>query len=245
MALAVRFRDAVSLSGRFPLLAGISLEIEEGEVIHVRGPNGAGKSSLLRACAGLVPIVSGEAFVLGHDLRADPTSVRSEVGLLGHASFLYDDLSVEENLRFAIRASRGDVGAIDAALDTLELNGRLRSTKVAKLSAGQQKRVAIAALLARAPRLWLLDEAHAGLDSRGREIVDSLVKAAHEQGSTVLLVSHELDRASLLASRVVALAGGGVTISSSSSSREPAEEVRGDGIGNGVAATEQRSSDVA
>src|SRR6202050_3357591 len=106
MAGALYFRDAVSLAGRFPLLAGISLEVAEGEVVYLRGPNGAGKTSLLRACAGLVPIDSGEANVLGHDLRVDPTSVRADVGLLGHAIFLYDELSAQENLRSADRASR-------------------------------------------------------------------------------------------------------------------------------------------
>src|SRR5271154_5084945 len=103
MASAIHFRDAVSLGGRFPLLAGVSFDVSEGEVVHLRGPNGAGKSSLLRACAGLVPIRSGEAFVLGYDLRTDRVDVRREVGLLGHAGFLYDELTVEDNMRFALK----------------------------------------------------------------------------------------------------------------------------------------------
>src|SRR6476469_7348938 len=99
METVVRFRSAVCLLGRFPALAGVDLDVGAGEVVLVRGPNGAGKTTLLRACAGLVPITSGEAQVLGCDLRRDRRMVRRRVGLLGHAAFLYDDLTVEENLR--------------------------------------------------------------------------------------------------------------------------------------------------
>jgi heme ABC exporter ATP-binding subunit CcmA len=210
MSPAVQFRDAVALAGGFPLLAGVTLEVGEGEVVHLRGPNGAGKTSLLRACAGLLPISSGEAVVLGHDLRADRESLRREVGLLGHAGTLYDELTVEENLRFAVRAARGEAGAARAALERLELTGRLASTRVAKLSAGQRRRTALAVLVARRPRLWLLDEPHAGLDEPGRAVLDALVGELAAAGTTVLLASHELERAEALADRVVSVAGGHV-----------------------------------
>jgi len=208
MATAVYFRSAVSLAGRFPLLAGVDLSVEEGELVHLRGPNGAGKSSLLRACAGLVPIVSGEAFVLGYDLRADRREVRREIGLLGHSSFLYEELSVDDNLRFALRAARVGTGRLDDAIDKLGLGGRLRHTAVGKLSAGQRRRTAIAVLYARAPRLWLLDEPHAGLDDQGRDILDGLLRSAGALGATVIIASHELERATSLADRIVTIAGG-------------------------------------
>src|SRR5271169_4615054 len=99
MATAVHLRDAVSLAGRFPLLAGVTLDVDEGETVHLSGANGAGKTSLLRTIAGLLPVSSGDAMVLGHDLRVDRMEVRREVGFVGHATFLYDDLTVEENLR--------------------------------------------------------------------------------------------------------------------------------------------------
>ncbi|MDQ4069634.1 MAG: ATP-binding cassette domain-containing protein, partial [Actinomycetota bacterium] len=93
MALAVRLRSAVSLLGRFPALAGVDLDVEQGEIVLVQGANGAGKTTLLRACAGLVAFTAGEADVLGHDLREDRKAVRRRIGLLGHATFLYDDLT--------------------------------------------------------------------------------------------------------------------------------------------------------
>jgi|SRR5580658_5234193 heme ABC exporter ATP-binding subunit CcmA len=208
MAPAIRFRDAVVLAGRFPLLAGIDFTVAEGEVVLLRGPNGAGKTSLLRAAAGLVPIASGEAVVLGFDLQVDRREVRQHVGLLGHTSYLYDELTVADNLRFAVRAARGPEAAIGPALHRLGLDERLSKVAVARLSAGQRRRVAIAALLARGPRLWLLDEPHAGLDEETRDVLDEIVGEAKASGSTVVLASHELDRAARIADRVVAVAGG-------------------------------------
>lgn len=210
MAPAVRFRSAVALLGRFPVLAGVDLEVEAGEVVLLQGANGAGKTSLLRACAGLMPVVSGAAEVLGHDLRHDRRTVRRRIGLLGHAGALYDDLTVEDNVRFAVRATRRDPAAAPEAMARLGVDGRLRRTPVGRLSAGQRRRVALAALVARSPDLWLLDEPHAGLDAEGRDLLDGLVRAAVAAGATVLVASHEGDRATALAGRTVVLAGGRV-----------------------------------
>ena len=208
MPNVVHFRAAVSLIGRFPALAGIDLDVAQGEIVLLQGPNGAGKTTLLRACAGLVGITSGEAEVLGCDLRQDRRAVRRRVGLLGHATFLYDDLTVADNLRFAAKAAGRGQDAADAAMERLGLAGRLSGVAVTKLSAGQRRRVAVASVVARAPELWLLDEPHAGLDASGRDLLDELVGEAVAGGATVLLASHELDRATALATRRVSLAGG-------------------------------------
>ena len=114
MAPVVHFRAAVALAGRFPALAGVDLSLDQGEVVVVVGANGAGKTSLLRACAGLLPVTSGQATVLGVDLTTDHTSVRRYVGLLGHAAPLYDDLSAAENVQFAVRALGLPVESADA-----------------------------------------------------------------------------------------------------------------------------------
>ena len=159
----------------------------------------------------MVAIRSGEAEVLGCDLRRDRRSIRRRVGLLGHATFLYDDLTVADNLRFSTRAAGRPVSDAAAALDRLGLAGRLHDLPVAKLSAGQRRRVALAALVARGADLWLLDEPHAGLDAAGRDVLDGLVREAVAGGATVLLASHELDRASSLATRRVTVSGGRLT----------------------------------
>ena len=210
MPPAVRLHEAVALAGRFPLLAGACLEVCEGEVVHLRGPNGAGKTSLLKVLAGLLAVHSGEATVLGWDLMADQRAVRREVGMLGHQSFLYEDLTVEENLRFALRATRSAVTGIRPALEQFGFEGRLASIPVRRCSAGQQRRASLAVLVARGARLWLLDEPHAGLDQDGRDLLDELLAGSRAAGRTVVFASHELERATAIADRTVHLAGGRV-----------------------------------
>jgi heme ABC exporter ATP-binding subunit CcmA len=211
MAPAVLLRAAVCVTGRFPALAGVDLIVAQGEVVVLEGPNGAGKTSLLRACAGLLPVSGGEAVVLGCDLRRDRSAVRRRIGMLGHAAALYDDLTVVENVRFAARAARCAAPDAEAALERLELSGRVRRTAVGRLSAGQRRRVALAVLVARRPELWLLDEPHAGLDRATRAILGDIVAEAVASGATVLLASHEPEESLPLADRAVSLVGGRVT----------------------------------
>ena len=207
----IALEGVVALLGRFPALAGVDLTVDAGEIVLLQGPNGAGKSTLLRVCAGLQRIESGRAHVLDHDAVTDRAAIRRSVGLLGHDTALYDDLSVEENLRFWARASRIDEAGVEGALDRLGVAERLREVPVRHLSAGQRRRTALAAVVVRRPRLWLLDEPHAGLDQQGRDLIDELVRDAAAAGATVLLASHELDRTVDLASRHVTVAGGTIT----------------------------------
>ena len=220
MVSIVSLQGVVALLGRFPALAGADLEVGESEIVLVQGPNGAGKSTLLRVCAGLLRIESGRAEVLGHDLVTDRAAVRRSVGLLGHDTALYDDLTVEENLRFWARASRIDDEAVPAALDRLGVAERLRDVAVRNLSAGQRRRTALAAVVVRRPRLWLLDEPHSGLDQGGRDLIDQVILDAASAGATVMLASHELDRTLDLATRHLTVAGGTIT-SDERGSREP------------------------
>lgn len=206
----VHLRGAVALLGRFPALAGVDLDIDARRIVLLRGANGAGKTTLLRTLAGLVPVAGGDAVVLGVDLVADPRPVRHRVGLLGHATGLYDELTVGDNVRFWGRAAGADPADVEVALGRLGLDGRLRSVAVGRLSAGQRRRTSLACLIARRPELWLLDEPHAGLDQEGRDLVDALVREAVSAGATVVLSSHELDRSLQLADSVITIAGGAV-----------------------------------
>jgi len=220
MDSVVHLRAAVSLLGRFPALAGVDLDVAPSEIVLVRGPNGAGKTTLLRLCAGLAHLSSGEAIVLGCDLARDPRAVRARVGLLGHATALYDDLNVVDNIRFWSRAADARPADTEEAIEQLGLGGRLARVPVARLSAGQRRRAALAILVARRPELWLLDEPHAGLDATGRDLVDDLVRRAAAAGATVLIASHELDRAVPLAGRTVIIVGGRVQPAPVPDSRE-------------------------
>lgn len=204
----VQLVDVVAVLDRFPALAGATITVRRGEIVLLRGPNGAGKTTLLRLCAGLLPPTRGTAIVLGLDLAEQRQAVRARVGLLGHSNGLYTDLTVHENVRFwgaTVGASAEEIGA---AQDRMGLSARLSAVPVRKLSAGQRRRTALACLIARRAELWLLDEPHAGLDAAGRDELDAVLRSAQQAGATMIVASHELDRAGALASRVVDVAGG-------------------------------------
>ena len=200
--------DAVAVLGSFPALAGATLSVRRGEIVLLRGPNGAGKTTLLRLCAGLVPLERGQGQILGVDLVRDRELVRHRVGMIGHNNGLYSDLTVTENVRFWGRTVGASTAEVDAALHRMGLDGRLANLPISRLSAGQKRRTALAGLVARRAELWLLDEPHAGLDAAGRDELDQVLKLAAVAGATVMVASHELERASQLATRQVEVVAG-------------------------------------
>jgi heme ABC exporter ATP-binding subunit CcmA len=200
--------DAVAVLGSFPALAGATLIVRRGEIVLLRGPNGAGKTTLLRLCAGLVPLERGQGRILGVDLVHDRELVRHRVGMIGHNNGLYSDLTVAENVRFWGRTVGASTAEVDAALHRMGLDGRLANLPISRLSAGQKRRTALAGLVARRAELWLLDEPHAGLDAAGRDELDQVLKLAAAAGATVMVASHELERASQLATRQVEVVAG-------------------------------------
>ena len=210
MGAAVAFEGVVALLDRFPALAGVDLSVQDGEMVCLRGPNGAGKSTLLRACAGLVPLRGERARVLGFDLIADRRSVRRHVGLLGHRVPLYGDLRVSDQLRHCADLHSAAPAEAAAAVERFAIGGRLAEVPIRRLSEGQQRRVALACLTIARPRLWLLDEPHAGLDAASRDALDDLLTDAAAAGATVMFATHETGRPGVAAARQVALAGGRV-----------------------------------
>jgi heme ABC exporter ATP-binding subunit CcmA len=204
----VDLADAVVVLGRFPALAGVTLAVGPGEIVHLRGPNGAGKTTLLRLCAGRVALARGAGQVLGCDLVVDRKRVRPLVGVLGHRNGLYLDLTVAENVAFWAATVGATTTETARVLERLGLAGRLAASPVRKLSAGQARRTALACFVVRRAHLWLLDEPHTGLDPAARDEVDRILRDAASAGATVMFASHELDRGGELATRTVALAGG-------------------------------------
>jgi heme ABC exporter ATP-binding subunit CcmA len=202
-------RDAVVTQGRYPLLAGLTMQMATPSCLVLTGPNGAGKTSVLRLLAGLVPLARGEAEVLGIDIAtADRRTLRQQVGWLGHEGAFYDDLTALENLQFAARAT-GVRADLEAALARVGLAEKAQVSTRA-LSAGQRRRLALAWLVARRPPLWLLDEPYASLDSDGRTFVDGLLRDAVDQGVAVVLTSHDELRSAPAGARELRLVGGRV-----------------------------------
>jgi heme ABC exporter ATP-binding subunit CcmA len=210
MDAVVDLHGVVAVLGDFPALAGADLRVERGEILLLRGPNGAGKTSLLRVCAGLLPVERGGGTVLGMDVTSARESIRRRVGLLGHSNGLYLDLTAEENVRFWGATVGASAAEVDSAMSRMRIDGRLATVRAGRMSAGQRRRCALAALLVRRAELWLLDEPHAGLDAAGRDELDSVLRDAVNSGATVMVASHELERASGLATRQVTVDGGAV-----------------------------------
>lgn len=207
----MELRGVVAVLGGFPALAGVDLDVSRGEVLLLQGPNGAGKTSLLRVCAGLLPVERGVGRVLGIDVTAGRDAIRRRVGLLGHTNGLYLDLTVEQNVRFWASMVGATQQEIDSAMSRMRLDGRLANVKADRLSAGQRRRTALASLIVRRAELWLLDEPHAGLDAAGRDEIDAVLRDAVGAGATVIVSSHELERARGLATRVVTVDGGAIS----------------------------------
>ena len=206
--------------GQFPALTGATMNIQQGEVVLIKGPNGAGKSTLLRLCAGLLPMRSGIGTVLNFDLRTQRMELRAHIGLLGHRTGLYPDLTVSENLKFWASAYGANDIEVDKAMEFFGLNDRLGSVQVQNLSEGQRRRTSLALLLIKRPSIWLLDEPYSGLDSNGRELVNSSILQASELGTTVLIASHEIDKIGSTQERTLFVKGGRIVSDSDQDSEE-------------------------
>ena len=204
----VSLRGAVVMTNGFALLSGVDLELAPGSLSVLVGANGAGKTSLLRLLGGLVALSDGEGTVLGLDLAHDERrELRRRVGWLGHEGSFYDDLSVEENLRFCARALERPTNEITGVLETVGLGSR-RATAAKRLSAGQRRRLGLAWLLLRRPELWLLNEPYASLDDEGRTFFDDLLAEAQLRGATVLVSAHDPLRSAALHPTTLVMAGG-------------------------------------
>lgn len=204
-------RGIAKYFGRFVALEGVNLSISPGEFVVVLGRNGAGKTTLLRICGLIVQPSAGELRFDGTPLSKCSPAVKGRVGFVGHESFLYDELTVRENLRFYTRLYGLSDGAraIENRLEELGLADRA-SDLVRNLSRGLRQRAAIARALLHQPDLLLLDEPATGLDAPASQRFYALLARLHAAGSTILLSSHELTRSLALAQRILLLGRGQV-----------------------------------
>jgi heme exporter protein A len=191
------------------ILRGVDLEVRAGEFVALLGANGAGKTTLLKILATLVPPTSGTLELFGLGVRHSPTAVRRRIGLIGHQSMLYHDLSAQENLEFFARL----YGLQDARrraqelLEQLGLAARARDP-VKAFSRGMAQRVAIARALLHDPELLLADEPFAGLDAPSAALLEKTLRELQAAGKTIVLANHDLRQSLALAQRVVVLARG-------------------------------------
>jgi len=183
--------------------------VRRGDVLVVVGPNGAGKTTLLRVLAGLARPSAGEVRVLGRKLERTAPEARRPIGFVSHQSLLYDDLTLAENVALAARLygmARPRAAAMHA-LQSVELAERAHQ-RPRELSRGLLQRAAVARALVHDPLLLLLDEPFTGLDVPAAERLRELLLERQRRGLGLLLVTHHLEEAWDLATRVAVLSGG-------------------------------------
>ena len=199
----VRFADVhldmASDAGMVNILRGITLDIASGEITAVVGPSGAGKSSLMMVAGGLERATSGRVEVVGHDLGpldddARARLRRDHVGIVFQGFHLIPTMTALENVALPLEfAGRGDAfEAAQAALERVGLGPRL-SHYPAQLSGGEQQRVAVARAFVGRPKLLLADEPTGNLDgATGKQVMDLLFELARADGTTLILITHDM-----------------------------------------------------
>jgi heme exporter protein A len=192
----IQGRGLTKLFGDFPALQNVSLDVARGEFLALLGHNGAGKTTLLKLLALLSRPTLGTLRIAGHDPADDPVSLRRHIGLLGHNTFLYDELTAEENLSF-YGSLYGIPSPRQTCREMLELVGlaAFAGELVRNFSRGMRQRLTIGRLFLHQPELLLLDEPFSGLDERAVTLLDSLLAQAHQRGTTIILCTHQLELA--------------------------------------------------
>jgi heme ABC exporter ATP-binding subunit CcmA len=207
--------DASAVARRFGarwVLRGASLSVRAGEIVGLLGANGSGKSTLLRILATLLRPSAGSARVCGHDVTSEADAVRMDIGFLAHSCGLYDDLTARENLAFATAMLGIDPARADGALDRVGLSA-VAGHRVRGFSAGMQRRLALARMLLRRPRVLLLDEPYSNLDAGGVALMNEVVRESVAEGGAALIVLHELTPAEPLLDRTVTIHDGRIALS--------------------------------
>jgi heme exporter protein A len=173
------------------LLRGLNFSLPSGQALQLLWPNGTGKTSLLRCIAGFLHAEEGQIRWQGRPVREDRDAFHWELAYLGHDAALKADLSALENLRYgcALRLRLADA-ALQAALADVGLD-RIDPLQPARsLSAGQQRRVALARLSLWGAKLWLLDEPASNLDAAGQQVFERLLKSHLQAGGSAILATH-------------------------------------------------------
>ena len=171
--------------------------------------DGAGKTTVIELVSGLRELQSGSISLFEDELPAGDPGTRHRLGFLPQRSVLYEDVSVDDNLRFAADVHHCSRKRVDEVLDLVGLAGRRRSL-VSSLSGGMQRRVAIARALVHEPQLLVLDEPTLGVDSDNRHRIWQYIRAMRRSGVSVLLSSNYLDEVEAVCDHVVVLGSGRV-----------------------------------
>ncbi|HKR32861.1 MAG TPA: ABC transporter ATP-binding protein [Terriglobales bacterium] len=199
--------DSISkLFGRFAALHDVSATLPAGRLYGLLGENGAGKTTLLRVIAGLARASRGSVTILGsRDLR----QVSGRIGFMAHATLLYEELTARENLAY-FRGLYGPSSTfpIDELLDRVGLANVDRRRRVGQYSQGMKQRLALGRAMLSSPDLLLLDEPFSNVDSRSISTMSSLLGSLRDRGSTLIVITHQLEALSEVADEWITMHAG-------------------------------------
>jgi len=184
--------------GELVAVESLDLTIRRGEVFGLLGPNGSGKTTTIRMLCGLLVPTSGDASVVGFDIRTQSEDLRRNIGYMSQRYGLYDELTVYENIRFyaSVYGLRGDAreARIQALMEDLGLTPR-RDQLAGTLSGGWKQRLALACATAHEPQMLFLDEPTAGVDPAARRRFWQITYDLAKAGTTILVTTHYMDEA--------------------------------------------------
>jgi heme ABC exporter ATP-binding subunit CcmA len=203
------------------VLRGLDFKVDGGEIVALMGPNGAGKTTLLRVLSTLIEPSEGSILLNGVDVRDDPVVARKAIGVVGHSTYTYDDMTALENLKFywAMNglASKDFEKNGKKLLERVGLAHRMND-RAAVFSKGMRQRLSIARAIVHSPSVLLLDEPFSSLDQKGIDILSQILTEERSKGCAIMIVTHDIQRISALADRADLLLGGKIARSFNSAS---------------------------
>ncbi|MEM7016843.1 MAG: ABC transporter ATP-binding protein [Pseudomonadota bacterium] len=185
---------------------GISFEVQRGEIFGMLGPNGAGKTTTVEILEGMREADSGDAFIDGINVKENPRSIKSIIGVQLQQNAFFDNLTLAEIVDLYAKLYESEVDPVEV-LSRVSLDNR-QNGRYAELSGGQKQRLSIAVALVNDPVVLFLDEPTTGLDPQSRRQLWALVEKIRAHGTTVMLTTHYMEEAEELCDRVAVIDGG-------------------------------------
>ena len=210
-AVAIRVEGLQKSFGDEPVLWDLDLEVQWGEFLVLLGANGTGKTTLLRLMSTQARPEAGQILVAGYDLKRQPRSIRRNIGVVGHLSYLYEDLTCRENLEFYGRLYQVKELSqqLEMVLDRVGLSQRAHQ-RVRTLSHGMRQRLALARAILHQPPILLLDEPEGGLDRQSIDMLRQLTAEWTAAGGSIVMTTHNEELGRSWAHRVGVLSQGRV-----------------------------------
>lgn len=206
---AIEVSEVTRRFGRKSVLRGIDLIVREGDSLTIYGPNGAGKTTLIKVMATLLRPSAGTLKIAGLDIKENSAEIRRRIGVVGHQTFLYDELSAYENLMFYGKMyNLPDLKKrISEMISAVGMESRLHD-RVRTLSRGMQQRLSIARAIIHNPSIILLDEPETGLDQYAGEMLMEVLDSLNPKKRTIVMTTHNLERGLEMGNRVAILVKG-------------------------------------